>query len=170
MNGAVSHPSHTLQLVSGKFYVCENCGFKASERLHNLKYACVPRRRTAYGSAVLKAVQDGTPSSIAEAAKGDMSKVVSNAGSCGDPTPFPASILQTANQVPLGDHFAAKISEPPPLVTVTEAPIVDPLQNLRDLLDLEEAGEGVVWPPNMDANYARSILSEIAMCRLCFHT
>ncbi len=49
-------------------------------------------------------------------------------------------------------------------MTVAEAAIADPLENLRDLLDLEEAGEGVVWPPNIDANYARSILSEIAIC------
>ena len=59
MNGAVSHPSHALKIVD-KYYVCEHCGFKASRKLQNLKYACEPRRRTTCGSAVLKAVQDGT--------------------------------------------------------------------------------------------------------------
>ncbi len=59
MNGAVSHPSHTLHIV-GKCFVCSGCGYKASQKLHNLKSECVPRRRTDHGNAVLKAVEDGT--------------------------------------------------------------------------------------------------------------
>ncbi len=45
MNGAVSHPSHALKIVD-KYYACEHCGFKASNKLQNLKYVCAPRRRT----------------------------------------------------------------------------------------------------------------------------
>ncbi len=88
INNLASHPTHKL-IQSGCTYVCTVCGFRSSERLYKLKDPCKPHVRTAYGK-----------SNIARAAKGDISKVVSNAGSCGDTTPFPASILQTANQVP----------------------------------------------------------------------
>ncbi len=59
INGAHSHPSHTLQIVN-QYYVCIACGFKASQRLYHLKDPCLPRRKTQYGDAVLKAVTEGT--------------------------------------------------------------------------------------------------------------
>ncbi len=59
INNAVSHHTHKL-ILSGKTYVCTMCGYKATERLSKLKYACHPNLKSSYKGANLKAVEDGT--------------------------------------------------------------------------------------------------------------
>ncbi len=57
--------------------------------------------------------------------------------------------------------LAPPVTAPPPgLMTTAENPNQGYLHNLRDLLELEDAGDRVIWPPGISAAIARDMIKQ----------
>ncbi len=144
INGAHSHPSHKLQ-ISGSYYVCVACGFKASKRLYNLKDPCLPQRRSSYGDTMLKALAGDTLELHGAAPRAQHGSLAPGKRS---------GSVNPANGVPIGNAFGFTINnmhstgQPSSSNINMDSPAPgteDPL-NIKELKQLNDAGEKVVMP------------------------
>ena len=136
-------------------YLCVACGFKAQFKIHKLSLSC-NFTESDYGRANEKKAEAGTLSEVpAFSATSRRGTFSTGAGiTIQRPVPYLSSTIATLPP-----------SAPPPLQHPLRArdpysslPLFN--QNLQDLVELEEAGEAVIWPSGLDRISATVAIKE----------
>ena len=154
INGISTHPSHSLILKDG-VYLCVACGFKAQFKIHKLSLSC-NFTKSDYGRANEKKAEAGTLSEVpAFSATSRRGTFSTGAGiTIQRPVPRLSSTIATLPpSAPPPPQHPLRVRDP-----YSSLPLF--YQNLQDLVELEEAGEAVIWPPGLDRVSATVAIKE----------
>ena len=174
-----AHYSHNLSIYRGLVF-CNVCGHRAQYKMHNLYRECV---KTTAGAASLKKIFKGElPQNLtawpdetndASQLRHACGEVSFHSSSSSKPSKniFGCSKYLNRPDVPLGNAFQFSILEPACAASssssdahVVELPLA---QQLRELLDLSEAGEKVEWPKGFSLVTAKQWLDSSAQGAQC---
>ncbi len=157
---ATTHHTHILYTYKGLVY-CNKCGMKSNSELRKLSHPCNPP--TEYGLANLKAIAEGNLPSVYK----PRNKPTPSKHSTPTSRPLPSRIgLLHQQQQPTDEQkyttFFGNLRtdsnfNSPSTITSSSSNIPP---NTRDLLELANAGEQVIWPQGLDYVIASSLIQQ----------
>ncbi len=171
INGVPTHPSHALMCIGGCF-CCSKCGFYGDKKFVKLRHSCVgPLSRTHHGNiALAEAAQGVAPfkrfNVNVSSDRAVKARSTRTAASCsrGAPLGNEAFPVRIEHFHPGGQHVSSALTHHSPIIA--PAPSLPPSgfsSNLADLVDLQDAGEPVVWPTGFSRSTAIEFMEDVKL-------